>query len=214
VNACLKGLKVLFGLHLLNFALAHYLMEHALGGSRLCLDPSSVQVEVSGDGSVPDEALEAVIKRRLERYLPEAFSRYGVPFEERRSCSGSDGFVLVHLLVFHAGDGAGDGYDYTYTLSVQVGEHAVGAGLAVENSLTGSRYNFISSFIYGEAVTGKPFHSYLPSLGEAAARDLVAAWWLDNPIAGEAAGLPRRLGALIACGMALGSWLLARRRRR
>lgn len=202
-------LLVLFGA-----ARAHYVTEHALGGAVLCVDPSSVQVGVRGDGTVPDAVLEASIARRLTRFLAEALPRYEVAHERRDSCAGSSDFVLVHLLVFHAGsEGLGDGYSYTYTVSAQVGAHAPEAALAVETPLEEPRYAAISSFIYSEEATGESFQSFLPGLAEALVRDLVAAWWLDNAPARAAPPLPL-LGGLLALGAALAAWWGFKRRAR
>lgn len=187
-------------------------MEHALGGTVLCLEPASVQVTVRGDGNPPDEVVEGAMHRRLSRYLADALPRYGVAHERRASCAGQPGFVLLHLLVFHAGsEGLADDYSYTYTVSVQVGEHA--PALAVEETLPEVRYAAITSFIYSEEATGESFQSFLPGLAEIFVRDLVSAWWLDNaPLGPRPAFLPALaplVGALLALAAALAVWRLA-----
>ncbi len=197
----------------LSFAAAHYAQEHDLKRTALCLDPSSVQVLVRGDGSAPDEVVEAVIYRRLARSLREALATFRVNFEERASCAGSDGFVLLHLLAYHAGAGdetRKDDRAYTYTLSAQVGGHVSGAGLEVENVLPGSRYDVLVNYLYSEAETGESFQTYLPGLSEEMVRGLVAAWWEDNP-AGRASLPAPLIGGLLALVTALLSIPVLRR---
>ncbi len=187
-------------------------MDHALGGAVLCVDPTSLQVVVREGGSVPDAVVAAAIYRRLARYLRDALARYGVAYEGRDSCAGSPSFVLLHLLVFHAGSEAlADDYSYTYTVSAQVGGHALGAALAVEETLPEPRFGAISSFIYSEEETGQSFQSYLPGLAEALVRDLVSAWWLDNASPSPRSPVLPLAGSVLALLAAFVTWWGLRR---
>lgn len=136
---------------LLPVAQAHPVGEQFLKGARLCLDPSSVQVEVHGDGTQPDDVFASVMRRRLSQSLHTTLSTNQVAYEERASCAGSSSFVLLHLLIFHLhakGLEVTDDYPYVYTASLQVGQHVTGEGLDVENVLPNVRLNIIETFVF------------------------------------------------------------------
>lgn len=153
-----------------------------LRGAVLCLDPTSVRLNVEDTPAARQAPIRAV-SRTIHRALVTALKAGGVRYAARASCRGSPASTLVLIDVRYLNPknyvGFGDPA-YSYTLSLQVGP---GPERPAPAAAKNTAIQFASSWsdIHSEARTKQSVATMLAALGKTQAQDLVRAWRKDNP---------------------------------
>ena len=144
-----------------------------LSGTTLCLDPLSVQVEVTGPrGEEQTAPLTGELRRRLE----VALTRAEVRVEVRPSCFGQPATLLLNLDARYLEPETYVGFPenaHTYAVTAQVGKLAETDTLALEALL----YSATTSDIVSVEENRELLEVASPTLSE-----LAQAWRRDNII--------------------------------
>lgn len=153
-----------------------------LRGAVLCLDPTSVRLNIEDTPAARRGPVQAV-GQAVRRALVTSLKAGGVRYETRASCRGSPASTLVLIDVRYLNPknyvGFGDPA-YSYTLSLQVGP---GPGRPAAATGKNTAVQFASSWsdIHSEARTKQSVATMLTALGKTQAQDLMRAWRKDNP---------------------------------
>lgn len=159
-------------------AAAHGVTYNNLGNLTLCLDSSTVGVNIESADPVLDTLYQGVVAERLREGLTATLSQYRVPFEERESCEGEAGFVYT-LFYAHWRYPAGEEPSLVYAAALQVGKFAEVVP-ELEFFLTDERFNAYTAAHLFESDLSEPFHRLLPAENEQMMTELATAWWDDR----------------------------------
>ena len=170
------GMSVIF--LALSGAAAHGVTYNDLGNLTLCLDSSTVGVNIESADPVLDTLYEGVVAERLGQGLTATLTQYRVPFEVRESCEGKAGFVYTFFYA-HWRYPAGEEPSLVYAAALQVGKFAEVAA-ELEFSLTDERFSAYTAAHLFESDLSEPFHRLLPTENEQMMTELAAAWWDDR----------------------------------
>jgi hypothetical protein len=175
---------------------AHNVTYSALQDIKLCVDKDSVQVTVNVQGEKSNEDYKQQIQQRLETSLRNTLRNHQVPFDEKKSCSGSKGFIVSIFATTWSDKDSPEPY-YVLLASTQVGEKPPQDVALTPDIVLGNNVfdGFVSSLLL-ESDFDRPFEEFFPESNEDGYKDLALAWWEDNPNGiGQIAFLPQRIGA-------------------
>ncbi len=167
-----------FGLLYLSVAAAHGVSYNDLSTLTLCVDSSTVQVNIESADPVLDALHTGVVAERLWTALRTTLTTYRVPFEEKASCEDAAGYVYT-LFYAHWLYPAGEEPSLLAAAALQVGEFAAVAA-DPEFVLPDERFGAYTSARLLESDLGEPFHRLLPAVNEEMIGELATAWWSDR----------------------------------